>query len=481
MLQVVTRIATAAALALMPWLVRAQELTNLENPLAPNLGGALDPNELFSRVAGGFIFAIGAATLFFTVLGGYIVLTAAGNSERYERGKKVIAYAIIGLVVTTGSYVLLSVAINVATGGQGIPEFEKFRLTDPLKITGPDDLYGGRLAKFFVSGLGALTVLMLVWGGLQWTLAAGSEEKIKKARQTLGYAFMGVVLVLGSYIFINFIYTPIYRLFTSGTNPAAAPPPAADPTDTKKVVCFRREVGNTFGATCSLETVGECFKPRDNLQRGEANATLTSCGDVGACVQVTPGVGVKNRVAAADCVSGSTTSMKMFKAFSWAFGDGTCPFDGTTAIDLGDGEHPSLWCFADVTFIPGTDSPLNGDAACLRELVDGSGRLTGEHDCIEVTAFQCSRSNDDTHAGATFYPGRLCGQLGSCEMDFPGSYACKNGVVREQCKEGLFPPIGRPIPPWGCTPYDEISGNCYVPLRADAFKNYAPGNECPRR
>ena len=51
--------------------------------------------------------------------------------------------------------------------------------------------------------VGALTLLMLVWGGFQWLTSAGNPEKVKSGAQTMLWAIIGVVLVFASYILLS--------------------------------------------------------------------------------------------------------------------------------------------------------------------------------------------------------------------------------------------------------------------------------------
>lgn len=50
--------------------------------------------------------------------------------------------------------------------------------------------------------VGALFFLMFVWGGFQWFSAGGDESKVKKARQTLANAVIGMIIVMGAYILV---------------------------------------------------------------------------------------------------------------------------------------------------------------------------------------------------------------------------------------------------------------------------------------
>ncbi len=51
--------------------------------------------------------------------------------------------------------------------------------------------------------IGALTLLMLVWGGFQWLTSAGNPEKVKMGTQTMVWAVIGVVLVFASYVLLS--------------------------------------------------------------------------------------------------------------------------------------------------------------------------------------------------------------------------------------------------------------------------------------
>jgi hypothetical protein len=197
--------------------------TNLENPLGEGVG----PLDIFSRIAGGLSMVTGALALVFVVIGGYVIVTAAGSPERFGLGKKMITYSILGLLLATASYTILSTTINILTGAAvgagGLTEFKTERnLIDPLGLmTLPPDqgpafiFYGQRILGFIINFLGVVVVVMYVYGGLIWMLSAGKEESIGRAKRTLLYASLGAAVVLSSYILIKFIYTPFAGLLAS--------------------------------------------------------------------------------------------------------------------------------------------------------------------------------------------------------------------------------------------------------------------------
>lgn len=58
----------------------------------------------------------------------------------------------------------------------------------------------------FILGLGILlSVLLIVWGGLNYVASVGDEERIKKAKKTIHYAILGTMIMGLSYAAIEVI------------------------------------------------------------------------------------------------------------------------------------------------------------------------------------------------------------------------------------------------------------------------------------
>jgi hypothetical protein len=58
---------------------------------------------------------------------------------------------------------------------------------------------------FFVGAAGILAVVMMMYGGIKYTVSFGNPSKLQDARDTITSAMIGLVLVLGSYLILNFI------------------------------------------------------------------------------------------------------------------------------------------------------------------------------------------------------------------------------------------------------------------------------------
>ena len=62
--------------------------------------------------------------------------------------------------------------------------------------------YISAVYKFFVGALAIIAVVMIMIGGFQWLMAAGSAEKVSQAKETIFGAIIGLVLALTSYLLL---------------------------------------------------------------------------------------------------------------------------------------------------------------------------------------------------------------------------------------------------------------------------------------
>jgi len=53
--------------------------------------------------------------------------------------------------------------------------------------------------------IGAISVIMIIVGGIRYVISAGDASQIKAARETILYAIVGLVLALSSYAIVYFV------------------------------------------------------------------------------------------------------------------------------------------------------------------------------------------------------------------------------------------------------------------------------------
>ena len=59
--------------------------------------------------------------------------------------------------------------------------------------------------KTLVSLAGAVAVVFIVIGGYHYISSSGNPEKLDKAKRTLLYSGLGLVIVLAAYSIVNFV------------------------------------------------------------------------------------------------------------------------------------------------------------------------------------------------------------------------------------------------------------------------------------
>ncbi len=83
----------------------------------PNpLGEGTTVEVLIGRVIQAILGVVGSLALLMFIYGGLTWMTASGNKEKVEKGKDIIIWATLGLVVIFTSYVLVKFVITALTG-----------------------------------------------------------------------------------------------------------------------------------------------------------------------------------------------------------------------------------------------------------------------------------------------------------------------------------------------------------------------------
>ena len=66
--------------------------------------------------------------------------------------------------------------------------------------------------------LGLVAVIVIILGGVQYTLSTGDANKVKKAKDTILYGVVGLVIALLAFAIVNFVLS---SFFAGATTPTA--------------------------------------------------------------------------------------------------------------------------------------------------------------------------------------------------------------------------------------------------------------------
>ena len=84
---------------------------------------------------------------------------------------------------------------------------------------GDDAQIGQIIAKAiqtFLSLLGIVFVILLIYGGYSWMTAGGNEDKVTKAKETITRAIIGLVIVASAYSITYFVLTNMSAIGEGG-------------------------------------------------------------------------------------------------------------------------------------------------------------------------------------------------------------------------------------------------------------------------
>lgn len=79
-------------------------------------GGSGSIRELALRIVNFFLLFLGLVAVIMVIYGGILYITAAGKEDQVGTAKKVILYAIIGIVIIALSFALVNTILKAGTG-----------------------------------------------------------------------------------------------------------------------------------------------------------------------------------------------------------------------------------------------------------------------------------------------------------------------------------------------------------------------------
>ncbi|MCK5416807.1 hypothetical protein KAI92_05270 [Candidatus Parcubacteria bacterium] len=87
------------------------------DPLTGTCGGAaLSTHEIIGRVIKAILGLVGSLALLMFIYGGFMWMFSAGNKERVQKGKDVIIWATVGLIVIFTAYAAVRFVLKGLTG-----------------------------------------------------------------------------------------------------------------------------------------------------------------------------------------------------------------------------------------------------------------------------------------------------------------------------------------------------------------------------
>lgn len=128
---------------------------------------------------------------------------------------KILIFVAITLLVGT-------LAISAyATDGELTGEFgdldSEFLQATGLGTKASIAIIVSEVIKIFLSFLGIIFVILIIYAGFMWLTSTGNDEKISKSKKIISAAFIGLAIVLAAYSITYFVIDKMLEATTGRT------------------------------------------------------------------------------------------------------------------------------------------------------------------------------------------------------------------------------------------------------------------------
>lgn len=132
---------------------------------------------------------VGYIAVALVMWGGIQYMTAQGEPSKIASGKKTITNALIGLVIVMTASIISGAVSGIVSGASANNGSEFF----PTIFN----------RVFFWSGI--IAVIMIVYGGIQYITSAGNPSGLSKAKMTILYSIIGLLVVIMAAAIVNVV------------------------------------------------------------------------------------------------------------------------------------------------------------------------------------------------------------------------------------------------------------------------------------
>lgn len=120
-----------------------------------------------------------------------------------KRYRKTLVAAVLSLAVAVAAVVM---PITLPSASAQFKSGLDAARTDEMS-TKPIGTTIGEVVNIFLYFVGAVAVIVVIWGGFQYITSSGDSQKATTAKNTIMYAVIGLVVAIFAYAIVNFVLT----------------------------------------------------------------------------------------------------------------------------------------------------------------------------------------------------------------------------------------------------------------------------------
>ncbi len=122
----------------------------------------------------------------------------------------ILMIGLLSLILTPNLYaatdMTIQAGVNAAHGS-----------SQPISLFGADGIFT-TITNLLLFVVGALSVVMVIVGGLRYVVSGGNSASVTAAKNTILYAIVGVIVAFLAYAAVNFLLGSLTLTGTGGTN-----------------------------------------------------------------------------------------------------------------------------------------------------------------------------------------------------------------------------------------------------------------------
>lgn len=152
----------------------------------------------------------------YVIYGGYLYIFSSGDPGKAANGRKTLTRAFIGLAIVAAANIILT-TIRVAFGAS----FTANCLNGAADGCIDEQTLVTNTIGWIIGVAGIVAAIFVVIGGISYITSAGDAGKLQKAKNTILYACIGLVIVGLSQLIVSFVS----GIIRDSTSAPAAPEP----------------------------------------------------------------------------------------------------------------------------------------------------------------------------------------------------------------------------------------------------------------
>ncbi len=144
--------------------------------------------KIVMNLASDILAIVGYLAICMVIWGGYQYMMAQGDPGKVAKGKKTITNSLIGLAICMLASTITSTLSNIANEAAADGE----------------NVFVVEMNHAFIWA-GIISVIMIVFGGIQYTTSNGNPSQAQKAKQTIMYSLIGLAISIFAVAIVNLV------------------------------------------------------------------------------------------------------------------------------------------------------------------------------------------------------------------------------------------------------------------------------------